>query len=77
MVSEQIERRGIKDRAVLQAMKKVPRHLFVKEKFLNEAADNNYVLIFEHDFDVESCTVKHTDKGVRVDKSLTVKEILS
>ena len=37
MVSEQIERRGIKDRAVLQAMKKVPRHLFVKEEFLNEA----------------------------------------
>ena len=48
-----------------------------KEQFLNEAADNGYILIFEHDYDMEACTVKHTDKGVRVDKSLTVKEILS
>lgn len=48
-----------------------------KEHFLNEAADNGYILIFEHDYDMEACTVKHTDKGVRVDKSLTVKEILS
>jgi glyoxylase-like metal-dependent hydrolase (beta-lactamase superfamily II) len=38
-----------------------------KERFLNEAADNNYVLFFEHDPIHECCTVKHTDKGVRVD----------
>lgn len=48
-----------------------------KELFLNEAADNNYLLIFEHDYDIESCTVSHTDKGVRVDKSFKLKEILS
>jgi glyoxylase-like metal-dependent hydrolase (beta-lactamase superfamily II) len=48
-----------------------------KEHFLNEAADAGYVLIFEHDYNMEACTVLHTDKGVRVDKSLTVKEILS
>lgn len=29
MVSEQIEARGIKDRALLAAMRKIPRHLFV------------------------------------------------
>ncbi len=31
MVSEQIEARGVKDRAVLKAMLKVPRHMFVPE----------------------------------------------
>jgi len=38
-----------------------------KELFLKEAADNKYVLFFEHDPVNECCTVKHTDKGVRVD----------
>jgi len=33
MVSEQIEQRGIKDRRVLEAMEKVPRHEFVPEKY--------------------------------------------
>jgi protein-L-isoaspartate(D-aspartate) O-methyltransferase len=37
MVSLQIEMRGIKNRAVLQAMRRVPRDLFVPSKFLNEA----------------------------------------
>ncbi|MEZ5197223.1 MAG: MBL fold metallo-hydrolase [Bacteroidales bacterium] len=36
-----------------------------KEAFLNEAAENNYTLIFQHDYDVEACTVKHTENGVR------------
>ncbi len=31
MVSEQLAKRGIKDKAVLEAMKKVPRHLLVPE----------------------------------------------
>ncbi|MCW8996911.1 MAG: protein-L-isoaspartate O-methyltransferase, partial [Psychromonas sp.] len=37
MVSQQIERRGIKNRDVLQAMRTVPRHQFVINKFLSEA----------------------------------------
>lgn len=41
-----------------------------KEAFLNESADNHYTLIFQHDYDLESCTVKHTEKGVRVDNSV-------
>jgi len=40
MVSEQIERRGIKDKNVLEAMKKVPRHLFVPEEYINEAYED-------------------------------------
>jgi glyoxylase-like metal-dependent hydrolase (beta-lactamase superfamily II) len=37
-----------------------------KELFLNTAADNGYVLFFEHDSVNECCTLQHTDKGVRV-----------
>jgi len=37
MVEEQIERRGVTDKAVLGAMKKVERHLFVPEDLKNTA----------------------------------------
>ena len=37
MVKEQIERRGVTDKAVLEAMKKVERHLFVPEDLKNTA----------------------------------------
>lgn len=47
-----------------------------KEEFLNEAADNNYVLFLEHDSVNECCTVKHTEKGVRLDRTFPLKEIL-
>lgn len=36
-----------------------------KGKFLNEAADKEYILFFEHDSVNECCTVQHTEKGVR------------
>ena len=37
MVILQIESRGVKNRAVLQAMRTVPRHKFVADEFLREA----------------------------------------
>lgn len=37
MVNTQIENRGIKDKAVLEAMKKVPRHKLVPENYINSA----------------------------------------
>ena len=37
MVEDQIKGRGIQDNAVLQALLKVPRHLFVEPDFLNRA----------------------------------------
>jgi glyoxylase-like metal-dependent hydrolase (beta-lactamase superfamily II) len=46
-----------------------------KERFLNEAADKNYILFFEHDAVNECCTVKRTEKGVRVDQTLKLSEI--
>lgn len=48
-----------------------------KGKFLAEAADNNYVLFLEHDSVNECCTVKHTEKGVRLDQVFPLSDILS
>lgn len=48
-----------------------------KEKFLNEAADHGYVLFLQHDPVNECCTVKRTDKGVRLDQTFSLSEILS
>lgn len=47
-----------------------------KEKFLNEAADNKYILFLEHDPVNECCTVKRTEKGVRLDRTFPLSEIL-
>jgi hypothetical protein len=47
-----------------------------KEKFLKEAADHQYILFFEHDAVNECCTVKHTEKGIRVDKTFPLQEVL-
>lgn len=41
MVRVQIADRGVTDPAVLKAMRKVPRHLFVPEDYIKEAYDDN------------------------------------
>lgn len=46
-----------------------------KGKFLEEAAINNYVIFLEHDPIHECCTVKMTDKGVRLDQIFTLHEL--
>jgi glyoxylase-like metal-dependent hydrolase (beta-lactamase superfamily II) len=46
-----------------------------KEKFLNEAADNEYVLVLEHDSVNECCTVQHTEKGVRLSETFALSEL--
>ncbi|NLP57210.1 MBL fold metallo-hydrolase [Lutibacter sp. B1] len=48
-----------------------------KEKFLNLAADNNYILFLEHDATNELCTVKHTEKGVRLNETYKFTEIFN
>jgi glyoxylase-like metal-dependent hydrolase (beta-lactamase superfamily II) len=48
-----------------------------KETFLQEAVKNRYVLFFEHDVDNECCTLKTTEKGIRIDESFTFEEFLS
>jgi glyoxylase-like metal-dependent hydrolase (beta-lactamase superfamily II) len=47
-----------------------------KELFLIEAADNNYILYLEHDPTHECCTVKHTEKGIRLDQTFALRDIL-
>jgi glyoxylase-like metal-dependent hydrolase (beta-lactamase superfamily II) len=47
-----------------------------KELFLNIAADNNYYLFLEHDAHNQIITVKHTEKGVRLNQVLTCEDIL-
>ena len=47
-----------------------------KEAFLREAADHHYILFFEHDPLHECCTVKHTEKGVRLDRTFPLQDIL-
>ena len=48
-----------------------------KERFLKEAVDNNYYLFMEHDPYNEVITLKHTEKGVRLDKTYTFNDLFS
>jgi glyoxylase-like metal-dependent hydrolase (beta-lactamase superfamily II) len=45
-----------------------------KTKFLNEAAEKNYILFFEHDLYHECCTVMETEKGIRVKETFELSE---
>ncbi len=47
MVYEQIEKRGVSDPLVLNAMRKVPRHLFVPAKYIDEAYNDGPLTIGE------------------------------
>ncbi len=48
-----------------------------KELFLNLAADHNYYLFLEHDAHNEIITVKHTEKGVRLNETYTCNDIFN
>lgn len=48
-----------------------------KEKFLNAAADNGYFLWLEHDAHNQIITVKHTEKGVRLDQIYTYNQLFN
>lgn len=48
-----------------------------KEKFLNLAADKHYYLFLEHDAHSEIITVKHTEKGVRLDQRFSFNELFN
>ncbi len=53
------------------------RSMEEKQEFLQRALDNNYVLVFQHDYDNECCTLKDTPKGVRPDKIFTLSDLMS
>jgi len=46
-----------------------------KKAFLEEAVTNNYILYFEHDPNIECCTLQLTEKGVRVKETFKLAEI--
>jgi glyoxylase-like metal-dependent hydrolase (beta-lactamase superfamily II) len=46
-----------------------------KKSFLLEAAENEYLLFFEHDPKMECCTVSLTEKGVRLKETFRLSEI--
>ena len=45
-----------------------------KERLLNEALVNNYILIFQHDESVECCNLKMTEKGIRAKEKFRFSE---
>jgi len=46
-----------------------------KAKFSEEAVEKDYILFFEHDAHNELCTLKQTEKGVRLNELFCFKEI--
>lgn len=46
-----------------------------KQEILTLAADNNWILFFEHDPHIECATVHHTDKGIRIRETFKLNEI--
>lgn len=52
------------------------RSMQERDSFLEEAIENNYTLIFQHDNYVECCTVKSSEKGPRIDKIIKFSEVL-
>lgn len=46
-----------------------------KVLFLKEAEENNYILILEHDPVNECCTLKNTEKGIKLDETFAVADI--
>lgn len=75
MVQEQIAARGIKDKRVLDAMRHVPRHLFIPTKYWDEAYDDHPLPIGEEQtisqpyivaYMTESLHLENTDKVLEI-----------
>lgn len=49
--------------------------LIEKKAFLEEAAEKNYILFLEHDPENECCTVKRTEKGIRLKETFKLSDI--
>jgi glyoxylase-like metal-dependent hydrolase (beta-lactamase superfamily II) len=47
-----------------------------KEYVLNEVANKEHILFFEHDYKNECCTVQHTEKGIRLKETFKLTEII-
>ena len=47
-----------------------------KKVFLKEAVENNYILFFEHDAQVECCTLHTTEKGIRTKETFLLQDFV-
>jgi len=47
-----------------------------KAKFLTKAANENFILFLEHDYHTECCTLKMTDRGVKLDETFSFNSII-
>ena len=47
-----------------------------KDLFLRKAAKENYILFLEHDFYNECCTLKLTEKGVRLNETFNLNQVI-
>jgi excinuclease UvrABC nuclease subunit len=47
-----------------------------KQKVLNEALQKNYILVFQHDENIECCTVEMTPKGIRAGRKFAFSEVI-
>ncbi len=75
MVSAQIEARGISDKAVLSAVRTVPRHAFVSEALRDEAYGDWALPIGEDQTISQPYIVAYMTEALRVEKGSKVLEI--
>lgn len=75
MVNEQIKARGIMDRRVLMAMRKVKRHLFVSRELWKKAYNDHPLPIGEGQTISQPYVVALMTEGLKLDKSSKVLEI--
>ena len=61
---------------MLKNLPEQPCTFLVKENFLIEACNNEYILFFQHDFINECCTLQQTDRGIRVKDVFKLKELV-
>jgi len=50
--------------------------LLEKKAFLKEALEKDFILFFEHDREIECCTLQLTDKGIRSKETFRLESIL-
>jgi hypothetical protein len=42
---------------------------------LRDAVENEYIIFFEHDPEIECATLKRTEKGVRINETFRLQDI--
>ncbi len=75
MVTQQIISRGVTDQPTLQAMRKVPRHLFVPKEYESEAYDDNPLPIGYSQTISQPYIVAYMTEVAKPDHSKTALEI--